>query len=133
MMKHVVAGGALAHTARCEAHAGRGEPLDRCLQIVDPQTHVVERRLVHFGLHVGIERLHEIDLDLQRTRARRSDVLVDVLRLAAEGPGVRQPEGVDPQLAQGLLAGTADRDLLDAEDLEGTRVHGSSSLGERRR
>jgi hypothetical protein len=31
-------------------------------QVVHPQTHVIERRIVHGGLCPRIDRLHEVDL-----------------------------------------------------------------------
>src|SRR5512140_1897729 len=110
----VVTGGTTANAARREPHALPGQPLDRGAQVIDPQAEMVEPRLVHLGRLRRIDRLHQIDLDAGQSE----DVFIHVFLFAAEGPGRRDPEQIDPQPAQRCLAGTADRDLLDAEDLE---------------
>src|SRR5687768_15520450 len=112
----VVTSGAFADAARRELHALPFEPRHRGGEIVDPQADVVETRLVHLRLLLGIDRLHQIDLDATDLE----DVLVDVLALAAKRAGLRDAEQIDPQMAERVLARTADRDLLDAEHLERT-------------
>src|SRR6185436_9023178 len=54
------------------------------------------------------------------------DVLVDVLRLAAEVPLRGEAEQIDPQPPEPILAGRADCDLLHAEDREGPVAHAES-------
>ncbi len=120
--------GALADAARREAHALRGEPFDRGVQIVDPHAHVVERGLVHLRALRRVDRLHEVDLDRERPRPRHRDVLVDVLALASELPAQREAEQVDPQPAQRLLVEPTDGDLLEAENPERSRGHCSFPL-----
>jgi electron transport complex protein RnfB len=110
----VEAGRALPDAARCEAHALPRQPLDGGRQIVDPQADVIERRRVDGGLGIGVERLHEIDLDLEWTPADDADVLVDVFAFALEGARHLQTEHVDPQSPQSQLVEAADGDLLDA-------------------
>ena len=89
-------------------------------QVVDPEPHVIERRIVHGGLPRGIDGLHEVDLAARQPLAGDSDVLVDVLALAAELPFDGEPEAVDPEVAQACLARAANGDLLHAEDPEGS-------------
>ena len=55
------------------------EPRDGRGQIVDPETDVVQRRIVDLRPLLRIERLHQVDLDAERARARARDVLVHVL------------------------------------------------------
>ena len=47
---HIVARRAAANATRGESHALLGEPGHRCVEVVDPQPDVVERRLVDLGL-----------------------------------------------------------------------------------
>ena len=119
----VVAGRALANSTRGEAHALGGEPIDRRLQIVDPEPDVIERRIVHLGALLGIDRLHEVDLDLERSRAGRGDVLVDVFRFAAKVSGHGEPERVDPEPAQRALVEPADGDLLHTQNRKWSMAH----------
>src|SRR5687768_1446950 len=114
---HVVAGRTLANATRGELEPLARQPLDGGLQVIDPEPDVIEPRLVHLGLRLRIDRLHQIDLDARD----RQDVLVDILALAAIAAGRRHAEEIDPQRAQRLLARATDRDLLDAEDAERPR------------
>ena len=75
---------------------------------------MVQRRGVHRGLLLGVHRLHEIDLDLERAAADGANVFIHILALAFEGSGDLQPEHVDPEFLQALLVRSADGDLLDA-------------------
>jgi hypothetical protein len=52
-----------------------------------------------------VERLHQVDLDLERAAAHGGDVFVDVLALADVVAGHGQAEHVDPELLQPLLGG----------------------------
>src|SRR3990172_11374331 len=124
----VVSGGALADASRREGDALAAQPLDGRREIVDPESDVIERRLVHPGPALGIDRLHEVHLDGEGPASGEGDVLVHVLRLAAKAAARREAEQVDPQPAQTLLRGGPDRDLLDPEDLEGALAHGTSGL-----
>ncbi|MPN49920.1 hypothetical protein SDC9_197544 [bioreactor metagenome] len=81
---------------------------------------MVERRGMHGRLLFRIERLHQVDLDLERAGAHGADVLIDVFAFRDEGAGDFQAEFFDPQRAQLFLGRTTDGDLLDAENLERT-------------
>jgi hypothetical protein len=71
------------------------------------------------GFLVGVQRLHQVHLDLEgRAAADGTDVFIDVLALAAEGARHFQAEHVDPKRLQAFLVGPADGDLLDAQHLE---------------
>src|SRR5262245_15605827 len=128
----VVAGAPLADPPRREAHALSLEPVDGGREVVDPEAHVVQRRLVDARLPFRIDRLHQVDLDREGAPAGGRDVLVHVLRLAAEGPARREAKEVDPEVPEARLGGRADGDLLDAEDRKRSICHGisgSSRLG----
>jgi hypothetical protein len=88
---------------------------------------MVERRIMNARPTVGIDRLHQVHFDRERTGARGRDVLVDVLALAPEGSARREPEQVDPEPSQRLLLAGADGDLLHSEDAERSVCQGSSS------
>jgi hypothetical protein len=96
------------------------KPFDGLRQVVDPQTDVIERRGMHGGFLVGVDRLHQIDFDLERALAHRDDVFIDVFAFADEVAGDFEAEHVNPELTQFHLVGAADGDLLDTEDFEGT-------------
>ncbi len=112
----VVAGGAASDASLGEAHAAGSEPLDGRVKIVDPQSDVIERGLVHARPRRLVDRLHEIDLDAVRALADREDVLADVLARALVRALDGEPEHVDPEHAQARPVARADRDLLHAED-----------------
>src|SRR5262245_11208653 len=120
----VVAGGPLPDPPRREAHALAPEPVDGGREVVDPEAHVVQRRLVDARLPLWIDRLHQVDLDREGAPAGARDVLVDVLGLAAEGPARGEAEEVDPEAPEAGLRGRADGDLLDAEDRKRSICHG---------
>ena len=87
---------------------------------------MVERWIVHLRTRLGVERLHQVDLDRVLTRAEPQDVLLHVLGLARVLAGLLDAKRVDPQAAQRTEVETADRDLLKAEDSEGTfGAHGA--------
>ena len=48
-------------------------------QIIDPQTDVIQRWLVHGWLCCRVQRLHQVDLDLAGAGAQREDLFVDIL------------------------------------------------------
>ncbi len=79
---------------------------------------------MHLRRTVGVERLHQIDLDGMRTRAEPQDVLVDVLRLAHVVADLLDAEQSAPQSGQRALVEPADGDLLDAEHPERSFSHG---------
>jgi hypothetical protein len=110
--------------ARCKAQALGLQPAHGGRQIVHPQPDVVERRGVHRGFLLGIQRLHEVDLHRRPALTQGQDVLVDVLTFALKGAGRRDAEQIDPQGPEALLVKAADGDLLEAEDLEGALRHG---------
>ena len=88
---------------------------------------MVERRVVDLRPLLGIERLHQVHLDLERAHARLADVLVDVLFLALVRVSIGQAHDVDPELLELVLVEATDGDLLDTEDVERTRIgHGGS-------
>ncbi|MBS1105285.1 MAG: hypothetical protein H6Q91_787, partial [Deltaproteobacteria bacterium] len=115
------------NSARREAHTGLTEPGDRGRQIVHPQPDMVQRGIVHPRPTLGIDRLHQVHFDRERTGARGRDVLVDVLSLASEGSARREPEEVDPESPQRRLLAGADGDLLQSEDAERSACQESSS------
>jgi len=90
------------------------EPLDGARQIVHPQAGVVQGCRMHRRLPVGVERLHQIDFDLERARPGGADVLIDVFALADEGTCHLQSEQIDPETAQARFVRTSDGDLLHA-------------------
>src|SRR5574343_1938177 len=110
----------LADAARSEANAIGRQPFDSLGQVVDPQADVIERRSMNRRLLFRIERLHQVDLDLERATTHGADILVDILALGNEGAADFQAENVDQQGAQLGLGGAADGDLLNAENLERT-------------
>ena len=110
-----------------KAHAIGAEPLYGLGQIVHPQADVVERGGVHRRLLLGVERLHQVNFNLERAAAERADVLVDVLPFGDEIAGDFEAQHVDPQGLESFLARAADGDLLNAEDLEGALGHGQCS------
>jgi hypothetical protein len=101
---NVIARSPLADAARRKAHALGREPLHGRGQVVDPQADVVERRGVHGGLLVDVERLHDVHLDLEGALPHGQDVLVNVLALALEGAGLLQAQHVHPQLFHAPLS-----------------------------
>jgi len=66
---------------------------------------MVERRGVHGGLFIGVERLHQIDLDLVRTDPDAADVLIDVLALGNEVAGDLRPSTSTQSLRSRCLSG----------------------------
>src|SRR5690349_10153423 len=61
---HVEARGALADAAGREAYALLLEPGDGRVQVVDPEADVVEGRVVDGRLLLGVDGLHQVNLDL---------------------------------------------------------------------
>src|SRR5207253_5742428 len=82
-----------------------------------------ERRIVDRRLFLRVDRLHEIDFDLERSATGHRDVLVDVLALALERSGYGKTECVDPQAAKPALVEATDGDLLNAENTERAVAH----------
>ena len=118
----VIAGSTFSDTPRSEAHTLRRQPFHGGWQVIDPETDMVERRLVHCGLFRWIERLHQIDFHLEWTAAHRGDVFVHVFTLADEVAGYSKAEHLDPEFPEALLGRAAYGDLLNTEHLEGARV-----------
>ena len=79
---------------------------------------MVQRGLVDAGPALGIDRLHQVDLDSEGSAAEDEDVLIHVLSLAAGLAGGEQAEHVDPEVTQSGLLQSADCDLLYSEDSE---------------
>ena len=61
---------------------------------------MVQRRVVDLGAPLGIDRLHQVDLDRERPRTGDGDVLVHVLLLASVVALRVESEEVDPEAAQ---------------------------------
>ena len=116
----VVAGGTGTNTARSEPHTALRQPLDRSLEVIDPQSEMVESRIVDPGTRRRVEGLHEIDLDCVRSRTEAKDVLLHILRLARVVAHLLDTEGVDPQTTERSEVEAADGDLLQTEDTERT-------------
>ena len=77
-------------------------------------------------LRIGFER--ERGRQDQRLRMAPLEVAVDGPQAERRGHRCRvpldhEPEAVDPQRAQAILARATNGDLLDAENAEGTRRH----------
>src|SRR5262245_35417697 len=96
----VEAGRTLPNATGREPNSLTTEPLDCGSEVVDPESDVVQRGVIHARPTVGIDRLHEVHLDRERSCAGGGDVLVDVLALAPEGPAWRETEEVDPEAAE---------------------------------
>ena len=117
--RDVVAGSALADATGGKAHALGGEPFHGLGQVVNPQANVVQRRGVHGGLFLDVQRLHDVHLHLEGALAHGQDVFIDVFAFALEGACLLQAQHVHPQGLHALLVGAANGDLLDAQDFEG--------------
>ena len=72
---------ALSNSSRSEIDSLRSETLDSLLQVVNPQTHVVQRGNVHLRGLVGVQRLHEIDFNLVSPASKGKNILVNVFFL----------------------------------------------------
>src|SRR3990172_432404 len=92
-----------SNAARRKTHTLLLKPINRRSEVVHPKTKVVERRLMHFGASLRIDRLHQIDLDFERARSHRDDVLVHVFGFAAKAAFGMQAERIDPKPAQRRL------------------------------
>ena len=75
----VVARSTLANTTRSEADSLLSEGLHASGKVINPQTNVVERRVVHLGALVGIVGLHDIDLDGHGSLTAAEHVFLHVL------------------------------------------------------
>ncbi len=113
----------LADATWREAHPLPGEPVDTGGKIVDPHPDVVERRHVHLGRPLGVERLHQVDLHCVRTVAEAQDVFVDVLGCADVIAHLLHTEQPGPQTGECPLVEAADCDLLEPENAKGTISH----------
>lgn len=116
---YVVTRSTLTNTAGREAHALARQKINCYLQVVDPETNVVERRFIDTRLFRRVERLHDVNLDGMRTVPHFENIFVDVFAFAAEFRLWRQTKYINPQFAQPGLISTADRDLLNSEYFEG--------------
>ena len=113
---HVVAGCAATDPAWCEPDALCREPLDGTSEIVDPETHVMERGLGGVRPCLRIDGLHEVDLDGERSRAGPKRVFFDVFARNSMAPRPLEAEEVHPKVREALLVRAAERDLLHSED-----------------
>jgi hypothetical protein len=113
---HFVAGGSTTDPARCETDALCREPLDGASEIVDPETHVVERRLGRVRPRFRIDGLHEVDLDGERSQARPKRVFFDVFALDSMARYPLEAEEIHPKVCKPLLVRAAERDLLHSEN-----------------
>ena len=112
----VVARGALPDAAGRETNALLGQPGNGLLEVVHPEAHVIERRFVNLGALLRVDRLHQVDFDLEGALARYGDVLVDVLGFAAIATRRSEAQCVDPKAPQRLLVQASNGDLLQAEN-----------------
>ena len=122
---------ALSDTTRRKPHTLLAQPGDGRGQIIDPQPDVVQGRGVHRGFFLGVQRLHEIHLDLEWPDTDGADVLVDVFSLAPEGARDLQAEQVDPEFLQPMLVRTTNGNLLNTQHFEGTvhrQPHSNSTM-----
>ena len=67
---------------------------------------------MHTGFFLNIQRLHQVDFDLQRAVSGYRYIFVNIFLNAFVRTRDLQTEGIDPQFAQSLLVGTAHCDLL---------------------
>ena len=111
-----------------EAYTAGSQPCRRALEVVDPQTKVVERRDVHRRAGGWINRLHEIDLGPMRANPGDRDLLVDVLGLAAEVSDRGEAQQVDPEMTKLQTVQVPDRDLLNAEHPKRSIRHGKMEV-----
>jgi hypothetical protein len=111
----------LSDATGCKANPLHGQPFDSLGQVVNPQADMVQRRGVNRRFFLDVERLHQIDLDLEGAVADGADVFINVLALADEITGDLQPQHVNPQRAKPVFAGRADGDLLNTQNLERPR------------
>jgi hypothetical protein len=117
---------AFANSSRREPNALGLEPIYGCSKVVDPEAHVIQRRIMHPWALLRIERLHQVDLDLECTRAHGDHVLVNVLTLASIGTGGLETENVDPEVSECGLIEAAHGDLLDSQNFKRSFGHGGS-------
>src|SRR5665647_3516900 len=94
------------------------QPLHGLGQIVDPESHMVERRAVHSRFFFDVQRLHQIDLDLERATAHGANIFIHILAFADKVAGDLKPQQINPQRPKTLLAGSANGYLLDTQYLE---------------
>ena len=73
---------------------------------------------------IGINGLHEIDLDAMRALPQERDIFIHVLPGARVVAVQRESQGVHPEGPQFALVQPADGDLLNAENSEGSVTHG---------
>jgi hypothetical protein len=95
----LMAGSPGADSTGCEPYTAFFEPFYRCRQIVDPEPDMVQRWLVDSWPTIGIDWLHEVDLDGMCPLADREHVLVHVVVLVVVVAALDETEQVDPQLA----------------------------------
>src|SRR5262249_45853323 len=111
-----VARGAATDAARREADALFRQPVHGVLQVVDPKSDVVELWNVNFGALFGIDRLHEIDFDGERTMTDTGDVFVDIFSFAPVVALAREAHDVDPKMGELGFVERAHGDLLNSEN-----------------
>src|SRR5687767_5573517 len=83
---------------------------------------MVERGFGDVRPCIRVDRLHEVDLHGERSRAGPKRVLFDVF---ARNSMTRRPfeaEELHPESREPVLVRAAERDLLHSEDSEGSRV-----------
>ena len=100
--------------------------VDSGAERVDPETNVVQRRLVNFRGARWVDGLHEVELDCQGPVAKLQDVLVNILGGAAVVSELWDTKEAVPEPREPRLAQPAKRNLLQPKDPEWTRRHGAS-------
>ena len=120
---HIVAAGAFANSPGCEAYALGLQPRDSGRKVVDPEPYVIERGLMNARPSLGVERLHEVDLEPERAVAEHRDVFLHVLALDSNGARDLEAEQIDPEAAQSLLVESAHSDLLYAQNSKRSLGH----------
>ena len=109
---NIVARRSRSNPPRRKANALAPEPLHGGGEVVDPQAHVVEGRFVNLRTLIGIEGLHQIHLDFQRSAASLANILIDVFAFARVATDVAEPQGVHPKPPQPGLVQASHGDLL---------------------
>ena len=95
---------------------------DGAREIVHPEANVIERGLGHARALRRIDRLHQVDLDGERSGADAQDVFVDVLARRAVASDALEAQQVHPEPREVRLVARAECDLLHSEDAERTRL-----------
>lgn len=135
----VVSRSTLANATGGETHTLLSEVLDASGQVINPETNVVQRRVVDLGALVGIVGLHDIDFHGHGSLSATQNVLLHVLlrRLLVSEPHqayLERVEGIEtedvaPEVLEGSLAGSTNSNLLNTQHSVGLSRSEATLLG----